>query len=264
VIVCVCVCLCACVCWCVCVGRCDITVPPRVCVQQQTPFVADFVAYVAAQLREKLSQDDSKAQIDNMARASLVRRLLSSPSSVAGKLLLPQDKHMAHQPQLTKITGANGCGGCVFFVGQQQARRRGFVKEVIVERKSLLEKLRATGSLPAVLDFKAQRDEVRRTRRRTRAHTYTHHMQTRNWMAGATSSPSSPEPLPLLMPSKLPIPPTYPSCVFADCCALVSGACCPCHRIRPSTFARASTYSSKCTWRTARTLCCPTCRATRC
>jgi hypothetical protein len=50
-----------------------------------------------------------------------------------------------------------------FATGQQQARRRGFVKEVIVERKSLLEKLRATGSLPTVLDFKAQRDEVRRT-----------------------------------------------------------------------------------------------------
>ena len=42
------------------------------------------------------------------------------------------------------------------------------MKEIIVERKSLLEKLRATGSLPAVLDFKAQRDEVRRTR--THAH----------------------------------------------------------------------------------------------
>jgi hypothetical protein len=63
-----------CVCGFVCVGRCDIIVSPRARLLQN-PFVADFVAYVAAQLREKLSQDDSQEQIDNMARASLVRRL---------------------------------------------------------------------------------------------------------------------------------------------------------------------------------------------
>ena len=42
--------------------------------QQQSPFVADFVAYVAAELRELLAKDDSQAQIDSMARAALVRR----------------------------------------------------------------------------------------------------------------------------------------------------------------------------------------------
>ena len=48
--------------------------------------MADFVAYVAAQLREKLAQDDSQAQIDSMARAALVRRL---PVVTFGRWRLP-------------------------------------------------------------------------------------------------------------------------------------------------------------------------------